>query len=85
MFTLDEIINSKKISEIPRRLAREANDYSTKQARADARRRARIRKEIAASFKRIHDEIDAEKLRNLTNIPQEAWDAARQEDEANAA
>ena len=82
MFTLDEIINSKKMAEIPRRLAREANDYSTKQARADAVQRQKLQRQLLAQFSALTDALTDDSVDAIRAISDAEWQAAQEQDDA---
>jgi len=52
-------------------------DFSTQQARADAQRRAKLRRELQVQFAALHTALDAERVAAIRGISDAEWAAAQ--------
>lgn len=52
------------------------DDFSTQQARAQERRRRKLRQRLQQQWARLHDELDDESAGNIEAISDEEWQAA---------
>jgi len=59
-----------------------AINYSTKQARKDAVRRTRLRRELRAQVSNIVNTLTAETIAAINKISAEEWQAAQEQDDA---
>jgi len=57
-------------------------NYSTKQARADAARRTKLRRELQAQIDNAVNTLTAETIAAINRISAEEWRAAQEQDDA---
>jgi len=57
-------------------------DFSTQQARADERRRRKLRRELLAQWQTLRQALDTESVAAIQSITDAEWQAAQEKDDA---